>query len=345
MPFEIPQEPEFQAQAEKEPLQKKEVAESHKQMKKEILDLEMKSPFQKYIDNDGIERLRSPEGEEFRVVEMKDAKDKQRIDKIYNFMLEEFGEDETETKVWIKKSIEQNLNWYHLVENEKGEIVSLSSVQHLELEPERGKEEAPRESMIYVCFILTKDNYRSKGLAPELYSEFYKKSLHEAEKKGQKIKGIMGEAVETVERFLNKFGRKRMYFKDKSGNMHEVPYFQPPVDIDDDGYAHSNKVPEHVMFKGVDGKQEFRADDVLRMVRAIYKEYIAGESNYNTKAGFERSWKIMNDLLVELQQSLEKSKDGKVFLMDAKEREALKKKIYREGKELHEVTKEEEDKE
>ena len=107
--------------------------------------MEMKSPFQKYVDNDGIERLHSPEGEEFRVVEMKDAKDRRRIDKIYNFMLEEFGEDETETKVWIKKSIEQNLNWYHLIENEKGEVVSLSSVQHLELEPERGKEEAPRE--------------------------------------------------------------------------------------------------------------------------------------------------------------------------------------------------------
>ncbi|MDP3800297.1 MAG: hypothetical protein Q8Q90_02625 [bacterium] len=320
---------------------------SHRNMETMIGELAAMSRFEKVKNEVGEEVLKSREsGEEFSTKRLTSGSDPLARD-VWNMMRDEF-KDEADTLSWVRESIRQKLNNYDVVIAPDGQLASFSNTRYLELDKGEPKQAGKdTESILFVSYILTADNARGKGLATELYKDFYKDTLEKAKESGHAIKAIFGESVESVEPFLNKMGRKRLYFEDAEGNVREVPYKAPPCDYDDDtGEPLVDGAKEHIMIRLIDNAQEMDSGELMRMVKALYyQEYTASPEDYNNKNAWQRSKEVIDGYLAELESALFQAKDGRVFLMSATERKQKVKELNKEGKEIYEIEKTEEDKE
>src|SRR5258708_7774927 len=101
---------------------------NHTQVEAIIEDFKKGSKNSREMTEDGREVIKTPEGETFFVKKLEDVNDP-RVEKAHAFMLEEFGEDESETMEWFKHSIEDNINDYFILEDEGGKIVALTNTQ------------------------------------------------------------------------------------------------------------------------------------------------------------------------------------------------------------------------
>lgn len=335
MNFEIAQSVDFQPENEKKKIQREKIANSHRQMEGLIKELQKSSANKREKLPDGREDIYTPEGEKFQIYLLENPKDP-AVKKLHSFMVKEFGEEEAEALYWLKISIAKKLNYYHILEK-NGEIISFSNIQCLDLEDPACKENQPKELALVVWHISTNSKYRHKGLATELYQSFYATVLNKARSDQKTIKGVVGEAVSSVETFLNKMGRKRLYFEDKEGNVHEVPYMCPPVDVNDDGTPKEDPVPEHIMLRLIDGGGSATIEDLRQIVWAMYKEYVAEEEEYTSREAYETSLNYNLGLLKKLEVVLSGAKDGKIFMLSKKERERQIQELAQRGKKLFEV--------
>lgn len=321
------------------------MTQSHRQMEGMIRELASGSRWERTVLPDKREKIRSPEGEEYSVRLIENPKDP-LVKKMHGQMVEEFGKDEAETIGWLRHSIKEKLNYYHAMEAADGRLAVYSNTQYLELEPAAGKEGEPREAIVPIWHIYTAEEFRGKGLGSELYQNFYQNALAEAERRGNVLKAIIGEAVSTVETFLNRMGRKRMYFENAEGDVQEVPYLCPPIDMSTKtGEPLAPPMPEHLMVRMVNGEGRIKIEDVVRMVWAMYKEYTATEEDYDSPKAYQTARGYNEGLLNDLRKTLEGAKGGEIFLWSKEEREKNRKELYKRGKELHEVVPEEEEKE
>jgi len=316
---------------------------SHTQMQSLINELGRTSRFAREQTPDGRERIHSPERGEYGIRYVINAKDPV-VKKIHATMVKEFGREESETLTWLRHTIRKDLNRYHVAETPEGKVAAFSNTQYLELESSQGKEDDPKESIVPIWHIVSDPALRNQGVASELYQSFYQDALAEAKKRGNVVKGIIGEAVSSVEKFLNRMGRKRMYFEDQGGNIHEVPYMCPPVDMDDaTGEPRENPCPEHVMLRLVNGEQKMPKEDLLRMVKAMYVEYVGARENYDTEEAYQKSLGYNMRLLEQMADAMSQSKDGTVFMMSREERDAKRQNLEKRGKKLVEVTTEDDE--
>lgn len=319
---------------------------SHRNMEVMIGELAIMSRFERVKNGVGEEVLKSREsGEEFLTKRLTSGSDP-LIRQVWQMMRNEFG-DEADSLRWVGESIRKGLNNYDIVTNKNEELASFSNTRYIELDKdEKIKEGEIKESILFISYILTADKARGKGLATELYKDFYKGTLEKAKESGQAIKAVFGESVESVEPFLNKMGRKRLYFEDVDGNIQEVPYKAPPCDYDlETGEPVVDGALEHLMIRMVDGSQEFDSNELMRMVRALYsQEYGTTPGDYS---GGEKAWQrtqeVINGYLTELESALSQAKDGRVFLMSADERKQRVRQLHKEGKEMYEIEKSQED--
>lgn len=296
-------------------------------------DLQASSSYQRSAGR-GRETIASPEGEAFTIQKLTKPYEK-AAKRTHEFMVEQFGKEESETLNWFRHTIKNGINDYHTMEH-GGEVVAFSNTRLLELEPQEGK--AP-EAVLTVWHISTEEEMRNKGLASELYQSFYRDAAKKAEERGQTIVGVMGEAVDTVESFLNRMGRKRAYYEDADGNIRELPYQCPPVDMDSKtGEPLEKPVPEHVMLRMTDDRQEMPAEDVLRMVEAIYfREYLGTEDDYDSPEVYRAARQSNANLLEGMRTALAGAKDGKVFLMSRDERGARREALRAQGKDVYDI--------
>ena len=282
----------------------------------------------------GVETIRSPEGETFTIRKL--AKPYEKVAKrTHDFMVEQFGKEESETLMWFRHTIKEGINDYHTVEK-NGEVVAFSNTRCLELEPQEGK---PQEAILTVWHISTEDALRNKGLASELYQSFYHDAAEKMRERNQTMVGVVGEAVDKVESFLNRMGRKRAYYEDADGNIREIPYQCPPVDMDSKtGEPLEEPVPEHVMIRMIDDRQEIRTEDLLRMVEAIYfREYLGVPDDYESPEAYGLARQSNADLLEGMRTALAAAKDGKVFFMSRQEREARREALRGQGRDVYDT--------
>jgi predicted N-acetyltransferase YhbS len=317
-------------------MEKKEVKEmspeeSYSRMDDLIEELQNSSKFkERKVLDDGREVIRSPEAGEFFIRRVQDTNDP-AVQKIHEFLVKEFSKEEADTLETVKAAVEQEVQVYRIAENAEGRIVALGNMQYLELE-------SSQEAMLFAAYVVTDADYRKAGLGSELYPGFYNFAKEKAKKDGVCIKGIIGEAVDTVESFLNRMGRKRIYFEDENGNIREVPYVQAPLDWDKKtGEPKTKAVAEHLMIRLLDGRQEMQISEIMPMVKAIYEEnYTFAEEYFKTKKAYQACEDTVMSHLSELENVLQKAKDGKLFLMDKAEREKKQKEIETQGKQIFE---------
>jgi len=278
-----------------------------------------------------------PSEDEFVLRVLHDPYDRS-VDQMYKLMIVELSEEEAEIPEWIRHAIAEQLYWYHVVEKRDGTLVAFSSTQYLELKPLQGMDAPPQESLFAVWFIITNPTFRRRGLAHALYERFLHEACAEAQARGQRLKAIIGEAVSSMESFLNPMGRKRLYFEDERGDVHEAPYFAPPIDMDScTGEPMGVPAPERLMLQMLNGSQELPVEELLQMIWVIYEQYVGEESDYRSRRAFERAQQYNWHLLQQLHHTLSKSKDGRVFLLSRAEREQRRAELRASGKELYEI--------
>lgn len=315
------------------------IEESHARMEELIQELSLRSRFERIRTSDGREVLRSSGGEEFFVRRVQDSKDP-AVEKIHEFLVQEFSEEEADTLETVLRAVESDILAYHVIEDANGRIVALSNAEYLEFEQaDQEKKTQPTEAVLFVAYIVTDKAYRKKGIGSELYQDFYRFALEEAQARNHRLRGIIGEAVSPVESFLNRMGRKRMYFEDEDGNAHEVSYMQAPIDWNErTGKPKQEATPEHLMLRLLDGRQELQVEELLPMVKAIYEEnYVFPEEFFKSQKAYQRCEDTVMGYLQALEQALAKAKGGRLFLLSRQEREQKRQELEAQGKNLYET--------
>lgn len=285
----------------------------------------------------GKTRMTSPRGEDFFIRRLDKPRDP-AVKRMHEFMVRQFGDDGAEALYWIRHTLSKQINDYHVIESPDGEVISLSNTQHLQLESDPRNPDADPESMVYVAHIMTDEKFRGQGLIGELYRKFYQTTLGRSSDRRERIHSIVGEATDEVEPLLNSMGRKRIYYEDSAGNIHELPYMYPPIDMDSaTGAPLAEPSSAHFMVRLVDDRQDMTIDELLRILTPIFKEYVGHESDYESHDAYQRSMDYNMRMLAELQERLAQAKDGKLFFMDAPEREIRRKDLEAAGKKVYDV--------
>jgi len=311
---------------------------SWKKMQEWIAELKSTSKFSREKMADGREKIRSADGQDFFVRRIENPQDP-AVKKLHKFLLSALSADEVDDLDTIRGAMAGRDYAYHAIEDQSGKMVSVSNVGYLETElPEQKK--GTKEGMAFVAYIVTGRNFRKMGLGSELYQNIYSFALQEAKSRGHGLKSVIGEAG-TVEPFLNRMGRKKMYFEDRDGNLREVPYLQAPLEWDKKtGKPMSRAVPEHLMLRLTNGKQGLNIDELLPMVWALYKDNnIPPNEFFRSKAAQEKNYARVVGYLEKLKKALRESKDGRLFLMSAEEREQKARELQAGGKNLYEHAK------
>jgi len=305
--------------------------ESYDKINRLIEELQATSKFEREKLDDGREVIRSPEAGEFFIRKIQDEKDPS-VQKIHQLLIKELSKEGADTIETIKNAVKNDIQDYRVVEDAAGRVIAASNTEYLKIEDSQ-------DAMIFVAYIVTAPDYRQKGIGSELYPSFYNLAKEKAKEEGLRIKGVIGEAGEEVESFLNRMGRKRMYFEDEQGNFHEIPYMQAPLAWDEKtGKPRQKAAPEHLMIRLLDERQEMQASEVISMVKAIYEEnYIFSEEYFKTEKAYQACEDTVMGHLKELENALQKAKDGKVFLMDKKEREVRRKELEAEGRQIFDL--------
>ena len=313
-----------------------EAAESYRKLGEMIDGLKASTNFERSKTESGREVVTSPEGERFIVRQITNPLDPV-VKEMHTLLRREFGKDEVEPLLWVRHAIKEGLYAYHVMEDEKGDVVTMSVTQPLELEPDKSKGAGQqKEMMLAEWFVHTNPaSQNSRMLSKQLFASACEYSLGKAQEEGAVFKGFVGEMVSDVEKFMNRFGHKRMYFEDAKGSVQEVPYYYPPSDFDTGtGKSGSETGQEHLMVRLLDDSGEMLVDEALRIVESAYREYVATPDDYDNPKAYETAKGFTDNMLGDLRTALSQAKDGKVFFMSERERRAKTSELEANGKEV-----------
>ena len=333
---------------------------SQEDMQKIISSLGEESRYKREVVSNSDETIISPEGEKFSVGRIKDSSS-QDVDKLFKFM-ERFNPEECDTADIIRDAIENPTDAYayYIVKDKEGAVIAHTQGSYLEMETSTNKNNE-EEAILFMGYTVTDKEYARKGLALECNRGVFKYAAEKAETKDQVLKAVVVEAVDASEPLANRLGMKRIYFEDNDGNIQEVPYICPPIQWDErsgkpldpetgkigDKDIKEYSAPEHLMVRMIDGRQEIAASELLAMIDPVYTDnytlYRNEGEKYPTNKAIEYSRKAVKGFRDELEEALKSAKDGKIILLDAKEREARISEVFAKGKKFNELIIERED--
>jgi GNAT superfamily N-acetyltransferase len=232
----------------------------------------------------------------------------------HRFMKFHFG-DESETYGWFVRSMRDGLNQYFVVEDEQRRIIGLSNSQYLRIKKTNTDQTAGGQAIFVVWHIAIDELHRGKGLAKILYATIYRHYLMLARRRRHEILAIVGEAVSSVETFLNALGRRRLYFKSEKG-WEEVSYMCPPLDYDPHtGLVNGAMVNEHLMVRFIDGREVASLEIVAAVVETMHREYIGRVDDYFSYKAYRTAKAHIESLDKEFREKLDRARAHEVYLL------------------------------
>lgn len=197
-----------------------------------------------------------------------------------------------------------------------GEVAGAMNASYIPARDKEGK--ALGWSFVVVNYIVSE----VKGAAMGLYAALDQKCGAIAASRGETVKYTVGETVPEVEGLVNKTGRARLY-AEKNEVMFEVPYFQAPLEWEQDGSPKTLPVPLHLMAKSSTGEKTITKEDVLRIVDGIFDYNSRGNARTVCDAAAYVAACAEVDATY---RSLEKKLEGvgELHLITKAERDALK---------------------
>lgn len=324
--------------------EKMSLQESYEKMEGLINELQNKSQYQHEQLSETRKRIFTAEGQEFFIDRETDPKSP-RVKRICDF-IGQFDPEERDIEE-ITKNVHDDRYGYFVADDREGKIIGCLQSSHIELLDRRN------EVLLFIGHVIIDKNQQRQGLGNELYIAAYQKFLDKAIRENQIPKAITGEGETKVEmeEFFNGMGRKRMYFEDGKGNVHEVPYIQPPLQWDKESGRpidpRTGKVAEkediekcsakvHLMVRNINGNEELTTDEVLSIVDSIYEDNYAGKDVHGSPEN-PAVEEELNRLKQELKEALLQSKDGRVYFMSKEEREQKREALAKQGKSLSET--------
>ncbi|MFA6553029.1 MAG: GNAT family N-acetyltransferase [Patescibacteria group bacterium] len=242
-------------------------------------ELRQGNTYERTILPDGRIELKNKEGETFFLEALDGPKEKE-VHEIQQFMEKVFNPDEIDPEEVTMECL-QTLNdpreranyLLQMIKDNKGEVVGVMNAAYIPSRTEGGENSG--YGVTSVGYVMVDPEQQGKGLARELYADLYERAGMAAQKHGEEMRFVVGEAVSTVEETLNKLGdRGRVYFKNAQGQWEEPQYVQPPLEYDADngGAAEgAGSSPEHFMVGTVDGRRTITRDEFLTSVRSVYE--------------------------------------------------------------------------
>jgi hypothetical protein len=309
---------------------------SENPLSEDIEALKNKSSFERTETETGT-LLTSKTGEVFEL-QKKYPEDKQGqqllASEVRDFLVSNFPPDEVEEPAYLEYVLKRNPQMYQIVRDSEGRIAGLLSSELMR------EDESDKNASMFVWYVLNDKKQKNKGLGRELYIGAYENAQKEAQSEGLELKSVIGETVPEVEGYLNKMGRKRLFYRDQEDNLCEVPYLQPPV-------AEGEPAPEagetQLMLKMIDGRQSVGSRELLQILKPIYTQQYSGIGFAIEVEGVSRDsaqrWasRVVMPYLDQLSRHLQEAKDGQIQLLDADRLEELKLQVASEGKKFFNI--------
>lgn len=317
-----------------------------------LAELEGKSKYQREQTGELSEKIHSPERGDYSLEKVKNPESKEAKD-IFK-LTKKFSPEEADTLDIIQDAIANPTEAYsYHVAKEGKKTIAYAQSSYLELRPEAGGK--PNEVAVFGGYSLTAEQYRQKGIGSELVSRLMREDIEKAKNKGQEIKCLVVEGKESSEPFWNYVGLKRAYYEDAEGNWQEAPYIQPPIQWDEktgkpldpeteeigDKDIKEYSIPEHLMVRMMDNRNEINAEELRPIIDIIYFDnytlYRNEGDDLPTDKAINYTREAVNKFMDEFFAILKNAKDGKIYLMDAKEREQKKTEVKALGKQFNEL--------
>lgn len=276
----------------------------------------------------------TPEGERLIIERITDPNDP-RIDEIQELLKQQFKPEEVDPKEIMQSAIEGKsyltgnpIPRYivTVVQNERGDIVGLATGAVLRL-IDKDWHLVGKDSVVFGAYIETAKNFRLRGVAKHAFGFRLLAGESEAQLQGLKVKGYIGEIVDEAELFLNAQGACRLYMHEADGSYKEVPYWQPPIEWDQETgepAEGAGAVLEHLMVHLPSDEDKLDGSILMSMVRAIYQyDHKWDREAFKNEAAYLKHLRYMSGITERLEDEI----SGKELVMfTAKEREELKNK-------------------
>ncbi|GEM_PF-5722949 len=298
--------------------------ESHVNMERFINEFKKRSRYSRSLE-DGKTTITNGESHYLveRITSGRKTENKKAAREVHSFLDQIFGEDEMGDKEEFEHAIKNGIFDFTTIRDEKGEILSVICSQNVD-------SLKSSDQMLAIWYIATKEDQQSKGFALELYQSVYETALADARNNGKGISAVVGEAVDEVEGYLNKMGRRRTYFYNQVGDLVEIPFPQPPIDA---STADEKPPEEHLMIRFLDEKKECSVEEILDIIKTLFYQYIDPRYDelYDSKKEADAVKKRTKALFEEVKKKLSEAHEGKVILLSADEREEKRKELEKSG--------------
>ena len=247
------------------------------------------------------------------VIDLLTSHDDKKLQQTCDFLSAVFGpEMDDPEKILNEWIFDQNIA-YHAISNGNGKVIAAANSSYMPLENDEG--------ILAVWYVAVDPEFRGRRLANELYQSIYQFALDRAEDQGSNVKAIVGEAshqeIQTIEQVLRReeIARKRVYYQSTTG-MKEVPYVSPPLRWDcETGAPLEEAQAHHLMIKLVDGKEQMPAQELLQIIKAIYRDsYFPRENDFRGKEAYDKVSVVVDEYLKTIEDALADAVDGEVFL-------------------------------
>ncbi len=245
-----------------------------------------------------------------RVADAGPETNRQVATEIRLFLSQWFEEEENDREEDYVTAIEQELGDFFVIRNAERQIVALMNAQFAPL-----NERAESGGELIIWYVVTDKAYRGKGLATELYRTAYETALAQARDQQREIVAIVGETEATAERFFNSMGRKRLYYEDEEGVMHELPYVVPPSQADE------QEVVEHFMVRFLDDRIVASVAEVTRLLEGIFAQYQhpAYMHDFSSERK-EQQLQLITRTFDRMCEAIASAQEGTLYLYSAQER-------------------------
>lgn len=216
-----------------------------------------------------------PEGVTISKIEHKDTEStKAKVVEMEDFLKKAFEGEEMVDEMQMEIGMVHGIVDYYGARDEQGKLITLMSSQTVETKTDSGESEL---SMI-VWYVANGEEYKGKSLIKEVGASAVSDFLEKAKQQLKPAKAILGESESgdedemKREKAFNRYaGMKRVYGKNKKGELSEALYEAPPEDESTKG------APAHFMARMIDGSDTMSKEEYMTIVKGIHSQYTRPE--------------------------------------------------------------------
>lgn len=212
------------------------------------------------------------------------SKDDPALVKILDLLEKYFREDELNTRESFMEKVEgvdksgkkrPQYRCFYVDDNE-GKTVAARISENFPLVDKDGNE--TNKNVFLGLYIVVDKDYRSTGIARELYISALIDAAIQSEKENKDLSILIAECTPASEKLMNTVGLKKIYFKN-GDTLKEYEYYQPVIEFDKKtGDKITQEIAEHIMITTSDEKEVLTKELFYESLKSLYRQ---NESAYS----------------------------------------------------------------